>query len=94
MAKRRILILSSTARAELEEHRDCDPRAYMRERCAALLKIAAGDSPHEVAWHGLLKRRDPDSVYAWLNRYEQAGLAGLNIQPGRGRKPAFSPSVC
>jgi len=41
----------------------------------------------------LLKRRDPDSVYTWLNRYGEQGFAGLVIQPGRGRKPAFSPSV-
>ncbi len=93
MAKRRTLVLSTTEQRELEEHRDHDPRPYIRERCAALLKIAAGTSPHQVALHGLLKRRDPDSVYSWLNRYEEQGLAGLVIRAGRGRKPAFSPSV-
>jgi hypothetical protein len=63
----------------------------MRERCAALLKIADGDSPHHVALYGLLKRRDPDSVYDWLERYLADKLAGLVIRQGRGRKPAFSP---
>jgi hypothetical protein len=93
MVKRRTLTLNERERAELEQHREHDPRAYIRERCAALLKIADGASPHAVALHGLLKRRDPDSVYAWLNRYGEQGFAGLVIQPGRGRKPAFSPSV-
>jgi hypothetical protein len=38
----------------------------VRERCGALLKIAAGHSPHAVATQGLLKPRDPDTVYGWL----------------------------
>ena len=91
MVKRRTLGLSATERAELEELRDHDPRPYVRERCAALLKIADGESPHHVALHGLLKPRDPDSVYSWLDRYLADQLAGLVIRAGRGRKSAFSP---
>ena len=94
MAQRRTLILSSTERAELEDLRDHAPRPYVRERCAALLKIAAGASPHHVALHGLLKPRDPDTVYAWLTGYTEKKRASLTISKGRGRKPAFSPSVC
>lgn len=94
MAKRRILELSADERAELEELRDHDPRPYMRERCAALLKIADGASPHYVALHGLLKRRDPDSVYGWLDRYAAEKVAGLRVRQGRGRKPAFFPYLC
>jgi len=30
-----------------------------------------------VARQGVLKPRDPDTVYGWLNGYEAAGLAGL-----------------
>ena len=91
MAERRTLTLSPTERAELEDRRDHDPRPYMRERCAALLKIADGAAPHHVALHGLLKPRDPDSVYSWLERYLADKLGGLVIRTGRGRKPAFSP---
>jgi len=91
MAERRTLTLSPIERAELEDLRDHDPRPYMRERCAALLKIADGASPHHVALHGLLKPRDPDSVYSWLDRYLADKLGGLVISTGRGRKPAFSP---
>ena len=40
---------------------------------------------------GLLKKRDPDTVYAWLRRYREHGIRGLLNKPGRGRKPAFSP---
>ena len=77
MAQRRRLTLTEEQQQELIHHRDHDSRPYVRERCAALLKIADGQAAHWVAKHGLLKRRDPDAVYNWLNIYEAEGLAGL-----------------
>ena len=74
MPLRRSLDLSEQQRQELEHHRDRDARPYVRERCAALLKIADGHSPHAVAKRGLLKPRDPDTVYSWLDWYEQEGF--------------------
>ena len=85
------LTLSATARRELERVRDHDRDPHMREKAAALLKIADGQSGRDVALHGLLKHRRPDTVYDWVRRYRAAGVAGLRVQPGRGRKPAFSP---
>jgi len=87
------LELSEQQRAELEDLRDHSPSPYLRERAAALLKIAAGMPPLEVARHGLLRTRDSDTIYRWLGRYRKQGLAGLRIRTGRGRKPAFSPSA-
>ncbi len=87
------LELSEQQRAELEDLRDHSPLPYLRERAAALLKIAAGMPPLEVARHGLLRTRDSDTIYRWLGRYRKQGLAGLRIRTGRGRKPAFSPSA-
>jgi hypothetical protein len=77
MVGRRRLRLTRDQRMELERHRDHDPRPYVRERSAALVKIADGMSPHAVARGGLLVRRDPDTVYGWLNAYEAAGVAGV-----------------
>jgi hypothetical protein len=77
MAHRRSLTLTEEAQNELMEHRDHHPSPQARERCAALLKIAAGASPHSVAKQGLLKQRDPDTVYEWLNLYEAVGLEAL-----------------
>ena len=71
--------------------RDHHPKPYLREKAAALLKVADGWQVREVARFGLLRPRSPDTVAAWLNRYERRGLAGLRVRPGRGRKPAFSP---
>ena len=78
---------------ELEELRDHASKPYLRERAAAILKIAQGHSGREVALHGLLKRHWQDTIYEWVDRYRAKGKAGLEIKPGRGRKPAFFPSV-
>src|SRR5262249_3548414 len=63
-------------RAELLSHRDHDCKPYVRERCAALLQIAGGQAPYAVARTGLFKNRDPDSVYPWLDHYQNEGLPG------------------
>jgi len=87
------LVLTAQERKELERIRDRHPKPYVRERAAALLKIAAGRSGRDVALHGLLKRRHPDTIYGWVRRYKAEGVKGLLVRPGRGRKPAFSPSA-
>ena len=77
MPRRRTLTLTDSQRQELTDHRDHDPRPYVRERCAALLKVADGQAAHAVARHGLLKPRDPDTVYSWLDMYERVGIRGV-----------------
>jgi hypothetical protein len=77
MPSRRRLKLNQEEEGKLVEHLDHDPQPYVRERCAAILKIARGKSPHWVSQQGLLQKRDPDTVYNWLNIYETEGLAGL-----------------
>ena len=77
MASRRTLRLKTREQRELEHYRDHDTRPYVRERCSALLRIAAGETPHAVARQGVLKPRDPDTLYGWLYVYEEEGVAGL-----------------
>lgn len=91
MAKHHKLELTESEIQALVVLRDKGEAAYLRERATALLKIHEGFSPHEVARQGLLKRRDPDTVYTWLRRYCEHGIRGLSNKPGGGRKPAFSP---
>ncbi len=90
----RAFCLTRAERQTLEEMRDHAPKAYLRERAAALLKVDDGLPPARVAREGLLRPRKADTVYAWLDRFIEDGLAGLYIRSGRGRKPAFSPSAC
>jgi hypothetical protein len=83
---RRTLILTEEQCQELLRLRDHDHRPYVRERGAALLKIADGQAPHRVARQGLLKPRDPDTVYAWLDHYQASGVEGLIAHPQGGSR--------
>jgi len=87
MPKRRRLNLTDKQRKQLENLRDHHRRPDVREKSAALLKIDKGQSPHLVAKEGLLKQRDPDTVYNWLNLYQANGIEGLikNQQGGNRR---------
>lgn len=73
----RRLMLSESERQTLEQARDHHPTPYMRERAAALLRIADGEAAYHVACTGVLRSRDPDTLYTWMNRYEQEGVTGL-----------------
>ena len=88
-----LLVLTDEQRTALERRRDTAPKPHERERAAALLKVAAGIPPAQVAREGLLCQRKRTTVYGWVRRFRQEGLAALTIRPGRGRKPAFSPSL-
>jgi transposase len=91
MAHPRQVTFRPEQEAELQWIRDHHPKPYLRERAAAIIKVAAGQAQREVATHGLYKRRARTTISEWISRYEQEGLDGLLIKPGRGRKPAFSP---
>ena|SRR5688500_1480216 len=87
----RTLALTAEARGALEHARDREGRAYLRERAAALLKIADGQTIPRVAAAGLHRPRTPKTVRGWLNAYRDGGLAGL-VQRERGHR-GFSPSA-
>jgi hypothetical protein len=86
MPPRHTLALTAEQHQQLVHHRDHDPRPYVRERCAALLKVAGGSSPHAVARHGLLRPRQPDTVYRWLRCWRDRGLGGLQAHQHGGRR--------
>ncbi len=86
--KKRTLILTIDQRQALEDLRDTSPKPYLRERAGALLKIFGGMAPYAVSQQGLLKVREPDTIYDWLDRYQEQGLEGLISLP---RRKAFSP---
>lgn len=91
MPKYRTISLTSEEKADLIELRDHAEKPYLRERAAAIIQVAAGHSGRWVALNGLLRPRQPDTIYTWLNRYEAEGIAGLKIRSGRGRPPAYEP---
>jgi Helix-turn-helix domain len=86
------LALGEAERITLEQLRDHGLKAYLRERAAVLLAIARGRSIRQAAQTAGLKPHDADTVCAWVARYQTAGLVGLWIRKGRGRKPASFPA--
>jgi transposase len=86
-----VVRLSAAEQAALVHMRDHHAKPYVRERAAALLQLAAGVPGTHVARAGLLRPRTPATIYAWRERYKRAGLAGLRMRPGRGRKPRGQP---
>lgn len=85
--------LDDEQREQLIETRDHHEKPYMREKAAAILKVADNWSARAVALHGLHKQRRPNSVREWIHQFRDEGIDGLEIKEGRGRKPAFSPET-
>ena len=89
MARHRTLTLSKEQETELTELHNQTKQEYVRERGAALLKIGKGQSAHWVALNGLLKIREPDTVYNWLDIYEAEGIAGLQAHQQGGNHRGY-----
>ena len=83
------LTLSAAQTHELSHLRDHDPTPYMRERAAAILKVAAGASVRAVAATGLLRPRRRETVATWVRRYLAAGPAGCGCGQDAGASPRF-----
>ena len=91
MSRGRVVPLSAEQRGELLRLRDHHPLPYVRERCAAILKVAGGEPVRRVELARLLRPSSEETVGAWIDRYLAEVQAGLAVRKGRGRKPAFSP---
>ena len=91
MPKLLSLVLSPEQRTTLQEARDHHPRFYVRERAAALLKLADGVRVTPIVAFGLLKKRDRRTFYRWYHAYTRRGIAALRVKEGSGRKSAFPP---
>jgi transposase len=65
-----------------EGHRN-SAKPHFRHRCQCILLSAEGYSVPELARLFKVGRR---TIYTWFNRFEQYGITGLMIQPGRGSK--------
>lgn len=84
----RTLALTADQRAELERARDPHLQPYFRERCATLLKVAAGRSPRRVDLTGLHRPRQPKTVCRRLGAHAHGAPAASTQRPrGRGGFP-------
>lgn len=93
MPKRLIPILSEEEFSQLTEICNRAEMPYLRERASAILKLAQSMTTEHIATTGLLRTRARQTVAIWFHRFQSDGIKGLEIKAGRGRHPAFSPSV-
>lgn len=83
----RYINLTLQEKQNVEDHYKTHPKHYFRQRCYALLLSNDGMSVPQIA--KLLKVRTR-TIYTWMNRWQQSGIAGLSIRVGSGRKPLLS----
>ncbi len=60
---------------------------HFRERCRAIDLSNKGKTVPQIAY--LLAKRC-ETIRQWFNNWEKNGLAGLEIQAGRGLKPTLN----
>lgn len=80
-------VLTESQREALEKELKSNDNHTFRMRCHAILLKATGRQSKDV---GQIVGMCHVSVNAWLRRYQQTGLAGLQTKPGRGPKPAIN----
>lgn len=85
MARRLQIQLTPAQRTELLAVRRQHPKAYIRERAAAILQVAEGKTVREVARQGLIRPRQDETVSSWVHRYLLGGIAQLEVRKGAGR---------
>jgi len=93
MARGRHSSLSITLTAEEQKElkhlvRSSTPPAGLVRRARIILLVAARVPLSQVARTVGIRR---SSVYKWTSRFLKHRLDGLADEPGRGRKPVFSP---
>ncbi len=77
-------ILSESAKLALEHDFKTSQIHSYRMRCQVILLKSTGRKSQEV---GEITGMTYVSVNAWVKRYKDFGIEGLQTQPGRGRKP-------
>lgn len=82
--------LTDDEKRELESRiRSTTMRAGLVRRSRVVLLREEGLPVTHIAARVGMQRRH---VEKWLKRFRAEGLSGLSDKPGRGRKPAFSPT--
>lgn len=84
------IVLSEEEQRELRHRAARYTLPYREVQRAKMILMAAGGLENGEIARRLEVR--VDTVRKWRKRFFEQRLAGLDEAPGRGRKPAFSPS--
>jgi len=79
----RYISLTEAERTTLGQCYRNHSKHHLRARCHSLLLSDSGMPVKQITELFSVRTR---TVYFWMNRWEQMGLCGLWIQPGRGVK--------
>lgn len=83
----RFILLNAEQKRTLEEAYQRGPKYQFRIRCLCILLSSQGRSITMLKDYFEVSRQ---TIYSWMNAWEQQGLAGLYTQPGQGRKPLYT----
>jgi transposase len=86
MGKIRVVELKEKERQALEEGLRSGKSHAFRKNCQLVLLKSTARTSKEV---GRILQMNAVTVNSWLARYEAAGIEGLRVKPGRGRKPVL-----
>ena len=81
--KKRYIHLTPEQKVALEKAYKTGTSHDYRNRCHCILLSSQGWSTIELKNFFQVSQL---TIYLWFNRYEEEGIAGLQIRPGRGRK--------
>ncbi len=84
---RYITALNTEEKATLEEGYRNHGKHHFRNRCKSILMSNNGVSVPAIAHFFETRTR---TVYSWFSRWEEKGIVGLMILPGRGRTAALA----
>ena len=85
--KKYIKELTDKEKSLLEKGYKTGESHLTRRKCQAILLSHSGKSVDELA---VLFGVTEQSIYLWLKSWESAGIQGLKLKPGRGRKPKLT----
>lgn len=83
----RFVALSAQEVRTLREASERGPKYVFRLRCQCVLLSHQGQSITDLTDYFEVSRQ---TIYSWLNAWEQRGLGGLYTQPGQGRRTKFT----
>ena len=84
---KRVRILTEKEIQQLEYHYKNAKKHHFRIRCQIILLSNEGLKVSEIA--NRLKK-DVDTIYSWINRYDSQGFEGLGNRKGQGRTATLS----
>lgn len=87
MGKIRVIELTDLQRKALEQGYREGKTHFFRQLCQMVLLKSEGRTSKELA--AILGKCEP-SINTWLDRWQEQGIEGLKVKPGRGAKPKLN----